>query len=284
MSTATPHPTPKRKSRLDRVKTGDYKKMAETGFKFVGFDELIENPQNERKKFRDMDGLIETVKRDGVLEPLTVEPVEGGKYIIILGHRRFRAAKAANLDEVPVIIGDEQTATVRRRKSIVSNVQRENVGPVEMAEGLRTLLDEDDTIENQAQLARLIGKRKAWISDTLRILDLAPALQRKVRISELSINYDSISRIARLEDQAAQARLIDAVLGGATHAEIREQIDEIKGKHKPMPSPDGKKPRQKYTTAGNAAVIIQSLDTSKLTFGRQETALKEALKQLRSRR
>lgn len=122
--------------------------------------QLIENPKNERKTFRNMDGLIETVRALGVIERLTVAPHCGNQYMIVTGHRRYRAAKAAGMHRVPVHIVDPADAHTRRHKSIVSNVQHEDLPPLELAEALQALLDEDPNIKTQRDLARLIGKRE----------------------------------------------------------------------------------------------------------------------------
>src|SRR5205085_2362282 len=117
----------------------------------------------------------------------------------ITGHRRFRAAKAAGLEQVEVLIREPEDELIRRQKSVVSNIQREDVGPVELAEVLQSLIDEHPKIKSQNDLARLIGKDKAWVSGMLRILTLPPKLQRKVGTSQLSVSYDSMIRIARLD-------------------------------------------------------------------------------------
>ena len=103
-----------------------------------------------------MDGLIASIKAVGLIEPITVTPDEGqeGSYRIVTGHRRFRAAKAAGLRQVEVLIREPENAMSRRMKSIIRNVQREDVGPVEMAEALQALLDEDERVKTQAGLWR----------------------------------------------------------------------------------------------------------------------------------
>ena len=192
---------PEGKSRLDLVREGVGTGVAKRGRFVVSVDKVVEDPRNERKTFRNMDGLIASIEAVGVIEPLTVTPEEDGTYRIITGHRRFRAAKAAGLDTVEVLIRDPETEQARRRKSIVSNVQREDLGPVEAAEGLQALLDEDDAIHTQEGLATVLGKSKQWVSEMLRILTLPPRLQEKVRTSELTLPYDAITRVARLLDE-----------------------------------------------------------------------------------
>ncbi len=119
------------------------------------------------------------------MEPITVTPT-GDKFRILTGHRRARAAKLANLREVEVLIREEDDELLRRRKSLISNVQREDIGAIELAEALRTMLDEDNEIRSQRDLARLLGKRDAWVSDMLRMLSLPPEIQKKLRHADVS--------------------------------------------------------------------------------------------------
>ncbi len=172
---------PQGKSRLDMVREG----LAEGGIRkrgrlIVSLAKLKEDPRNERKTFRNMDGLIASIKAVGLIEPITVTPETDDTYRIITGHRRFRAAKAAGLDQVEVLIRDPEDERTRRQKSIISNVQREDVGPIEMAEALQAMMDEDDRIKSQDGLGQVIGKDKTWVSGMLRVLTIPPKLQHKV--------------------------------------------------------------------------------------------------------
>jgi ParB family chromosome partitioning protein len=271
--------SPAQPSRLQRIKEGNIETLpTQEEHRVVNIERLIENPENERKTFRNMDGLIATVKSSGILEPLIVEPTDEGKLMVKIGARRLRAAKAAGLTRVPVIISKPDDAPLRRRKSIISNLQREDIGPVEMAEGLQSLLDEDGGM-SQTDLAQAIGKPKSWVSDMLRILTLPSELQVKVRTSELSVAHDSVITIARLTDNDQQQRLVKALLDGATVRDIRQQVGEIKGK--PQQPTEPKKPKAVYSTSHDATVIVQSL-TETLPHGQVIKALEEALDKARS--
>jgi ParB family transcriptional regulator, chromosome partitioning protein len=220
---------PQGKSRLDLVKEGvlSQSTLPKRGRFIVSIHKLLEDPNNERRTFRGMEGLIASVKMHGIVEPITVT-AEGDGFRILTGHRRFRAAKAAGLTEVEVIARDPEDAVTRRRKSIVSNVQREDIGAVEMAEALQTLLDEDESIQTQRQLAAVIGKGEAWVSEMLGILRLPAMLQEKLRTSEVTVPYDSAMKIAHNRDVDFQKELVSAVLKGETVREIRQRIAEKK--------------------------------------------------------
>src|SRR5690349_10117762 len=146
---------PPGKTRLDLVREG----LPDAGIKkrgrlIVSITKLREDPRNERKTFRNMEGLIASIKAVGLIEPITVTPEAEDTYQIITGHRRYRAAKAAGLEQVEVLIREPEDERIRRQKSVISNVQREDVGPVEMAEALQSMMEEDDRIQSQDDLAK----------------------------------------------------------------------------------------------------------------------------------
>lgn len=219
---------PAKQSRLSLIKAGFTGESHKRGRLIVALDKIIEDTKNERKTFRNMEGLIASVKAVGVIEPITVTP-EGDRYRIVTGHRRYRAALAAGLQTIEVLIRDPEDEIQRRRKSVVSNVQREDVGAIEMAEALQALLEEDGEIKTQRELAAIIGKREAWVSDMLSVLTLPTPLQAKLRISEVSVPYDTVMRIARVKGDKHQEKLLDFAISGAPAAEVRERIKEVKG-------------------------------------------------------
>ena len=157
--------------------------------------------------------------------------------MVVTGHRRLRAAKEAGLKQLRVVITDPEEGQARRRRSIVSNVQREDVPPVELAEALQAILDEDASVKTQRDLAKMIGKRESWVSDMLRILTLPPTLQQELRTSEAPVPYDAIMRISRVDDGKLQKRLIKDVIDGKSNREIRAKIDEAKGEKAPVANP-----------------------------------------------
>jgi len=271
---------PEGKTRLDLVREGlaQDASLKKRGRLVVSIQKLKEDPKNERKTFRNMKGLVASIKAVGLIEPITVTPEPDDTYRIITGHRRYRAAKAAGLETMEVLIREPEDELTRRQKSVVSNVQREDVGPVELAEALQSLMDEHPNVKSQQEVARLIGKDKAWISGMLRILTLPPELQRRVGTSQLSLSYDSMIRIARLDDPAEQERLMEAVLSGASVREVRAHIGSVKGKGNGSAQPSAPKPKRVYHTAHRATVIVQA--TGKQLANEQcIEALREALKQ-----
>jgi ParB family chromosome partitioning protein len=245
----------------------------------VPIDQLVPDPKNERKTFRNMAGLIASVQSVGLIEPITVTPLEDGRYQIRTGHRRWEAAKAAGLGKVEVLSRDPEDELRHRTKSLISNIQREDIGAVELAQALRSLMDDDLSIKTQDGLARTIGKDKTWVSRILRILTLPADLQRKVATSQLFIPYDAVTEIARLEDRELQAALVEELLNGATVRDIRERVKEVKPPKDSREKPVAK-PKKVFHTSHGASVIVQS-KTSKLPHEQVMEALAEAMEQAR---
>ena len=230
---------PEGKSRLDLVKSGLTGGLPKRGRFVVSIERLQEDPDNERKTFRNMDDMIESVRRHGIVEPITVTP-NGDNYRILTGHRRFRAAKAVGLAEIEVLVREPEEGTSRRFKSLISNIQRENIGAIELAETLRALLD-GNAVSTQRELARQVGKSEQWVSGMLRLLELPAKVQEQLRSPGVAIGYEMAQRIAQVDDAAIQEELVQAALAGENTRSIRHRIDTHRA--------DNPKPRGKGTSA-----------------------------------
>ncbi len=131
--------------------------------------------------------LADSILSQGLIEPLIVRPLaDNDVFEIIAGERRWRAAMLAGLIEVPCLIGhytDEQTAAV----SIIENIQREDLNPLEEAEAYQQLLDEFCFV--QEDIAQMVGKSRSHIANTLRLLNLAPTVKKMVFSRDLSFGH-----------------------------------------------------------------------------------------------
>ena len=137
-----------------------------------GIEEVIPNRSQPRKRFDEskLQELAESIKRNGILEPLLVRKVEQG-YEIIVGERRWRAAQKAGLKEVPVLL-KEVEGREALEISLIENLQRENLNPIEEAVGYRRLIEEFDI--NQEEVGTRVGKDRTTVANTLRLLKLPP--------------------------------------------------------------------------------------------------------------
>jgi ParB family transcriptional regulator, chromosome partitioning protein len=130
--------------------------------------------------------LAESIKSQGVMQPVLVRPVGGERYEIIAGERRFRAAKLAGLDEVPVLVKpvpDEAAAVM----ALIENIQREDLNPLEEAQGLKRLIDEFRLTHEQA--AQAVGRSRSAASNLLRLLNLAAPVQQMLMAGDLEMGH-----------------------------------------------------------------------------------------------
>ena len=130
--------------------------------------------------------LAESIRSQGVVQPILVRPLEGDRYEVIAGERRMRAAKLAGLDEVPVLVKpvpDEAAAVM----SLIENIQREDLNPLEEAQGLRRLTDEFGLTHEQA--AQAVGRSRSAASNLLRLLNLAEPVQQLLMAGDLDMGH-----------------------------------------------------------------------------------------------
>jgi len=113
--------------------------------------------------------LSESIKAQGVIQPILVRQVEGGKYEIIAGERRWRASRLAGLDEVPVVVRELEDRTVIAM-ALIENIQREDLNPLEEAKALQRLVSEFSL--THAEAAQAVGRSRASVSNLLRLIDL----------------------------------------------------------------------------------------------------------------
>ena len=130
--------------------------------------------------------LAESIKSQGVMQPILVRPLAGGDYEIIAGERRFRAARLAGLDTVPVLVkpvADEAAAVM----SLIENIQREDLNPLEEAQGLQRLVSEFQLTHEQA--AQAVGRSRSAASNLLRLLQLTEPVQQMLLAGDLDMGH-----------------------------------------------------------------------------------------------
>jgi ParB family chromosome partitioning protein len=161
--------------------------------------------------------LAESIRTQGVMQPILVRPLLGkdaGKYEIIAGERRFRAAQLAGLAEVPVLVrevADENAAVM----ALIENIQREDLNPLEEAHGVRRLLDEFGLTHEQA--AQSIGRSRSATSNLLRLLNLAAPVQTMLLAGDIDMGH---ARALLSTDAATQILLANEII--ARRLSVRE--------------------------------------------------------------
>lgn len=157
------------------------------GLRQVPVDRITTNPDQPRTHFDDdsLEEMAASMKEVGVLQPIVVTGDENG-YVLIAGERRWRAAKRAGLSEIPAVIR-ETTGNSTLVEALVENVQRQDLTPLEEAHAYQQLLENYGM--TQEQVAGRVGKSRPAISNTLRLLQLPPAVQELVDSGELSAGH-----------------------------------------------------------------------------------------------
>lgn len=145
----------------------------------------IEPNREQARKIFDQDSLQEladSIKMYGVIQPIVVTE-RNGYYSIVAGERRWRAAKIAGLTEIPAIVrdGDEKK---NKEISLIENIQREDLNPIDKAEGIKSLIDEYHL--TQEEIGKILGKARSSVANTIRILNLSPKVLELVREGKLS--------------------------------------------------------------------------------------------------
>ena len=133
-----------------------------------------------------LEDLADSIRAQGVVQPIVVRPVNGGDYEIIAGERRWRAAQLAGLQDVPVVVRDMDDRTAIA-VALIENIQRENLNPLEEAHALQRLIDEFDMTHQQA--AEAVGRSRTAVSNLLRLLELGEIATAMVQRGELEMGH-----------------------------------------------------------------------------------------------
>ena len=186
--------------------------------------DLIEpNPFQPRMSFDQdaLEELAESIKTLGLIQPITVRRKEDGRYQIISGERRFRACRLSGMDMVPAYIRDTNDQGMLEM-AIVENIQRENLDPIEIAMSYQRLIDECRL--TQEQMAIRVGKKRASVTNYLRLLKLPAKIQHDLKVGLLSVGHAKV--LLGVDDSQMQEYLCDLVI--KEDMSVRQLEDKIK--------------------------------------------------------
>ena len=169
---------------------GDFgeESLEKSAYQLLPVYKVEPNPDQPRQDFdeEELQALADSIEIHGVIQPLTVREMNGGYYQIIAGERRWRAARMAGLDQVPVVVieADDKKAM---ELALIENLQRQDLNPVEEALGYRSLMQEYGLTQEEA--ASRVGKSRSAVANSLRLLGLSQAVLEKVRMGTLSAGH-----------------------------------------------------------------------------------------------
>ena len=207
------------------------RRQDETVVVSVAISKIIPNPDQPRKTFNEesIKELSDSIKEHGIIQPLIVKK-DGSRYIIIAGERRYRAAELAGLAEVPVIVKDlsEQKS---REISLIENLQREDLNPIEEAMAIKELMVSYDM--TQEEIAKKLGKARPSIANSVRLLNLPDSLQEAVRVGALTAGH--ARALLAITDKKMQLELASKAIDEGWS--VRQMEKEVKYCLKPETRP-----------------------------------------------
>jgi ParB family chromosome partitioning protein len=185
-----------------------------------------------------LEGLADSIREQGVLQPIVVRPLPGGRYEIIAGERRWRAAQAAGLTQVPALVREVEDEAALAM-ALIENIQRENLNAIEEARALARLVEEFDL--THARAAEAVGRSRAAVSNLLRLLELEESVRGLVESGALDMGHARALLALPASRQAAVAR--EVVSRGLSARETEALVKRLLAggaarRPRPVPDPD----------------------------------------------
>ena len=199
-----------------------------TSIQEIPVGELDPNPDQPRRHFSEesLNQLSGSIREQGVLQPLLVAPSRGGRYMIIAGERRYRAGRAAGLETLPCIVKDIDV--IRQREiALIENLQREDLNPIEAAQGIRSLMMQCGY--TQEKVSERLGKSRPAVANLLRLLQLPDEVTEMVKDGLLSAGHARV--LAGISDPEAQLALARRAVAEGLNVRQMEQAAAALGKN-----------------------------------------------------
>ncbi len=191
--------------------------------------EIEPNHNQPRREFDEdaLNSLAESIKTHGLIQPILVKPLFGGGYQIVAGERRYRACQIAGLTEVPVTIR-ELTDQETMELALIENLQREDLNPIEEAQGYKALMDEHGL--TQEEVAEAVGKSRPAVANTLRLINLPDKVSDMVKNGKISAGH--ARALLAVEDKKVMESLAEEI--AASDLSVR-QVEKLVKQTKSKP-------------------------------------------------
>lgn len=190
----------------------------------INLEDIFPNPDQPRKVFNEkaLEELANSIKINGVIMPIVLQKCANGKYMIIAGERRFRAAKIAGNKTIPAIIKEYDERRIKEI-SLIENLQREDLNPIEAGNAMKQLMD--DYGLTQEQLSERIGKSRSAVANTLRLLSLSDEVKTLVAEGKVSSGHAKSIVTLNKEEQVKLANRV--VKEGLSVRDVEKAVKEI---------------------------------------------------------
>ncbi len=234
-------------------------------FRSIPLDKISPNPHQPRKAFDQerLAELAESFKTRGMLQPIVVT-TEGAGFQLVAGERRFRAAKLAELVEVPALVLDDLETTEMLQLALIENLQREDLNPIETAQAYQSLIDQCGL--TQAELAERVGKNRASVANTLRLLGLPDNIKNLIAEGKLSEGH--ARAILAVADPALRERVAQRIMSETLSVRQAEEMTrkEKRRKLKVRRKSPGLEDAESFLkqTLGTAVRIVPGLKKSRI--------------------
>lgn len=210
----------------------------------IPVDMVEPNPYQPRMSFDNeaLNELADSIRTLGLIQPITVRRKSDDRFQIISGERRFRACRLCNMEMVPAYVmeADDQGML---EMAIVENIQRENLDPIEMAMSYQRLIEECNL--TQEQMAGRVGKKRASVTNYLRLLKLPAKVQHDLKVGLLSVGHAKV--LLALDDPAAQEALCDLVIkNDLSVRQLEDRVRRLQEGEQPKPRTDQQLPDDYY--------------------------------------
>lgn len=212
-----------------------------SGPQLLPVDAISPNPRQPRRDFDqgELAGLAESIRKHGILQPLIVTRDESGDgYTLVAGERRLHAARQAGLESVPVILRSVSEQQ-RLELALIENIQRADLSPLEAAEAYRQLADEFNLSHDE--IAARVGKSRAAVTNTMRLLKLSPAV--RAALKEKKISEGHARALLALASPQAQSAALDTILRrGLNVRQTESLIQQLRGERSEAPPKPARTP------------------------------------------
>lgn len=214
---------------------------AGSGLRTLDIEAIHPSPRQPRKHFDDghLDELAESIRSQGIIQPLVVRVREGGGFELVAGERRWRAAQRAGLHQVPAVVR-EVAESQAFELALVENLQREDLNPIEEAEGYQRLVAEFGY--TQESLSARVGKDRSTVANALRLLKLPPSVRTMVIEGQLNMGH-ARALLGLENDQAIERLARQAASRGLSVRQVEALVKrERENGNRPAPPPTGPSP------------------------------------------
>lgn len=227
---------------------------SKSGQPLIPVDLIDPNPLQPRQEFGDVEmaDLINSVKSKGILQPITVRESGDGRYQLVAGERRLRAAKSIGLENIPVYILSVDSDVEMMEYALIENIQREDLNPVEQAEAFALLLNKYDL--TQQDIADQVGMSRPAVANTLRLLRLPAEIKESLKNEELTMGH--ARALLGLPQPALMQRLWKKIVNqGLSVRQIEMVVQDLVRELESKPA--GESPKSKKTAPAKPAFLNQ---------------------------